>query len=83
MYNVFHDAMAAEPYDMSLLYYLWYMKSAGGFHRISDVEHAAQERKFKGGSQQISKKLAEILGEKVIIWRIILPEFYLEIYVYF
>lgn len=67
MYQVFHDAMAAEPYDMSLLYYLWYLKSAGGVCRIADVENAGQERKFKGGSQQISKKLAEILGDKVIL----------------
>ena len=65
MYQIFHDAMAAEPYDISLLYYLWYLKSAGGVNRIADVENAGQERKFKGGSQQISKKLAQILGEKV------------------
>lgn len=66
MYQILHDAMAAEPYDMSLLYYLWYLKSAGGVNRIANVENAGQERKFKGGSQQISKKLAQILGEKVI-----------------
>ena len=66
MYQVFQDAMAAEPYDMSLLYYLWYLKSAGGVSRIADVENAGQERKFKGGSQQISKKIAKILGDKVI-----------------
>lgn len=65
MYQIFHDAMAAEPYDMSLLYYLWYLKSAGGVCRIADVENAGQERKFKGGSQQISQKIAELLGEKV------------------
>ena len=65
MYQVFHDAMAAEPYDMSLLYYLWYLKSAGGVCRIADIENAGQERKFKGGSQQISKKIAQILGDKV------------------
>ena len=66
MYQVFQDAMAAEPYDMSLLYYLWYLKSAGGVSRIADVENAGQERKFKGGSQQISKRIAKILDDKVI-----------------
>ncbi len=65
MYQVFHDAMAAEPYDMSLLYFLWYLKSAGGFCRIVNVENAGQERKFKGGSQQISEKIANVLGDKV------------------
>ncbi|XP_028401719.1 amine oxidase [flavin-containing] B-like [Dendronephthya gigantea] len=67
MYQVFHDAMAVEPYDMSLLYYLWYLKSAGGVCRIADVENAGQERKFMGGSQQISKKMANVLGDKVIL----------------
>ena len=66
MYQVLHDAMAAEPYDMSLLYYLWYLKSAGGVCRIADVENAGQERKFRGGSQQISKEMAKLLGHKVI-----------------
>ena len=65
MYQIFHDAMAAEPYDMSLLYYLWYLKSAGGVCRIAEIENAGQERKFKGGSQQISKKIAKRLGDKV------------------
>lgn len=67
MYQVFHDAMAAEPYDMSLLYYLWYLKSAGGVSRIANVENAGQERKFIGGSQQICKKIAKSLGDKVQI----------------
>lgn len=65
MYQILQDAMAAEPYDMSLLYYLWYLKSAGGVNMIANVENAGQERKFMGGSQQVSKKLAQILGEKV------------------
>ena len=65
MVQILHDAMAAEPQDMSLLYYLWYLNSAGGVKRIAETENAGQERKFVGGSQQISNKIKEDLESKV------------------
>lgn len=65
MVQILHDAMAAEPHDMSLLYYLWYLHSAGGVKRIAETENAGQERKFVGGSQQISNKIKEKLDGKV------------------
>ena len=66
MYHVFHHAMAAEPYDMSLLYYLWFLKNSGGVFLYRD-ENAGKERKFKGGSQTVSQEMAKILGDKVIL----------------
>ena len=65
MAQAYHDAMAAEPWDMSLLYYLWYLKSADGLLRIADIENAGQERKFVGGSQQISNRIKDRLGDRV------------------
>ena len=65
MIQIFHDAMATEPQDMSLLYYLWYLHSCGGVRRIAETENAGQERKFVGGSQQISNKIRERLDGKV------------------
>ena len=67
MVQIYHDAMAAEPWDMSLLYYLWYLKSCDGVLRIAGIENAGQERKFIGGSQQISNKLKDLLGDKVCL----------------
>ena len=66
MAQVYNDAMAAEPQDMSLLYYLWYLKSGDGVLRVAAVENAGQERKFIGGSQQISNGIKDKLGDKVI-----------------
>ena len=65
MAQVYNDAMAAEPRDMSLLYYLWYLKSGDGVLRVAAVENAGQERKFIGGSQQISNRLKDKLGDRV------------------
>lgn len=61
MIQYYQDAMAAEPWEMSLLYYLWYLKTGDGF--IGGQNEASQERKFVGGSQQVSIKLKDRLGE--------------------
>ena len=65
MAQIYNDAMAAEPQDMSLLYYLWYLKSGDGVLRVAAVENAGQERKFIGGSQQISNRIKDKLGDRV------------------
>lgn len=49
--------------NVSMLYWLWYAKSGDTLKRLMDVANGAQERKFKTGSAQIPKKLAEnIIG---------------------
>ncbi|GFY75113.1 amine oxidase, partial [Trichonephila inaurata madagascariensis] len=58
---------ACEPYETSLLSFLWYIKQCGGTKRINTTKNGAQERKFVGGSQQISEKLAEKLGDEIVI----------------
>ncbi|GFU52698.1 amine oxidase B [Nephila pilipes] len=58
---------ACEPYETSLLSFLWYIKQCGGTKRINTTKNGAQERKFVGGSQQISEKLAQKLGEGSVI----------------
>merc|ERR1712176_74109 len=44
---------------ISMLYWLWYAKSGDTLKRLMNVVNGAQERKFKGGSAQIPKKLAD------------------------
>ncbi|XP_077988190.1 amine oxidase [flavin-containing] A-like [Glandiceps talaboti] len=59
---------AVESRDLSFLYFLWYINSAGGVKKIHLVEGGAQERKVLGGTQQISEKLAEKIGlENVLL----------------
>eukprot|EP00057_Strongylocentrotus_purpuratus_P007351 XP_011661825.1 PREDICTED: amine oxidase [flavin-containing] B-like [Strongylocentrotus purpuratus] len=55
--------LCAEDKDLSLLYFLWYIKGCCGYLRYSSTQNGAQERKFVGGSQKISLKIAEQLGK--------------------
>jgi monoamine oxidase len=57
---------AAEPADVSLLHVLFYTHSAGGFDVLLDTEGGAQQDRFVGGSQLISIRLAESLGDDVV-----------------
>src|SRR4051812_26553096 len=57
---------AAEPADISLLHVLFYTHSAGGFDLLLDTEGGAQQDRFVGGSQLISIRLAESLGDGVV-----------------
>ena len=55
----------ADSRDLSLLYALWYIGAAGGFYALLDTEGGAQEARFVGGSQLISLRMAEELGDQV------------------
>src|SRR5205823_6343550 len=49
---------AAEPREISFLYFLMYARSGGGLRRLAEIRRGAQERRFVGGAQQLSVKLA-------------------------
>ena len=55
---------AAQPEDMSLLHVLFYVHSAGSLELLFDTEGGAQQDRFVGGSQLVSIRLAERLGEE-------------------
>ncbi|KAG8224302.1 hypothetical protein J437_LFUL007242 [Ladona fulva] len=55
----------AEASQMSLLFYLWYMRQGESLLRLWSIDGGAQERKIIGGTQQISIKIAESLGDRV------------------
>jgi monoamine oxidase len=63
----------ADPNEMSLLYALQYTaaagnaKTAGSFLRLITTGGGAQERRFVGGSQVISEKVADRLGARVVL----------------
>src|SRR3954470_19690134 len=64
---------AAEPRDISLLFLLFYIASAGNestpgtFERLINTAGGAQESRFVGGSQLVSIKTAKQLGRRVVL----------------
>uniref|UniRef100_A0A673XDB2 Amine oxidase n=1 Tax=Salmo trutta TaxID=8032 RepID=A0A673XDB2_SALTR len=57
--------VTSEPHEVSALWFLWYVKQCGGTMRIFSTTNGGQERKFLGGSSQISECMAKELGERV------------------
>lgn len=56
---------AAEPEDVSMLHMLFYVRSAGSLDLLLDTEGGAQDSRVLGGTQLISKRLAEGLARPV------------------
>jgi len=69
---------AAEPEDISMLHMLFYISSAGSTSALLDTEGGAQESRVHGGTQLISIRMAEALGESVrldtAVRRVSLPD---------
>jgi monoamine oxidase len=57
---------SVESAEISLLYVLFYIRSAGNLNLLVDTPGGAQERQFIGGSQQIAEKLAAALGKGAV-----------------
>ena len=53
---------AAEPAELSFLYFLYYLHSGGGLKRLAEVENGAQEARFVGGAAQLAARMADALG---------------------
>lgn len=66
-------AFGTDAQDLSLLFFLWYIATAGNernpgtFERSSDTAGGAQDSRFVGGSQLIPLRLADQLGDKVAL----------------
>ena len=59
------SVFAAEPADLSLLHFLFYIHAGGLLDRVFNVAGGAQERRFFGGSQVLAARAAEELGASV------------------
>ena len=57
---------AAESYEMSLLHFLFYVKSAGTLDILVGTTGGAQELRVAGGSHRVSERLADELGDEVL-----------------
>jgi monoamine oxidase len=66
-----HAVWAAEAKELSLLYVAAYVAGAGNettpgsFLRLVTTGNGAQERRFAGGSQVVSERVADALGRRV------------------
>ena len=58
---------AAEPRDISLLHALFYIHSGGSLNELVSVTRGAQENRFHKGAQEVSNRVAETLGERLIL----------------
>jgi monoamine oxidase len=59
--------MGTGTAELSLLWMLSYVSSAGSFDALIDTEGGAQQDRFVGGSQLISQRLAQELGDAVVL----------------
>jgi monoamine oxidase len=56
---------SVEPADVSLLHVLFYAAAAGGWDDLLDTEGGGQQDRLAGGTQQLSMRMAEELGDRV------------------
>jgi monoamine oxidase len=59
--------MGAGSDQLSVLWMLSYVNAAGSFDALLDTEGGAQQDRLVGGSQEISIRLAEALGDAVVL----------------
>ncbi len=57
--------LTSEPRDVSLLYFLSYLRWGQGLDRLISIPDGAQQDRFVGGAQQISERMAAELGDRV------------------
>ena len=64
---VVRAVFTSEPRDLSFLYFLSYIKSGHGLEMLTSIPGGAQESRFVGGAQKLSIRMAEALGNRVIL----------------
>ncbi|HEB91795.1 MAG TPA: FAD-dependent oxidoreductase, partial [Deltaproteobacteria bacterium] len=57
--------MAGYPERISLLWFLHYLRGAGGLLPLIMNDGGAQDLRFEGGSQRLSIRMAEALGDRL------------------
>jgi len=55
------------PEQMSLLHFLWYMKSGVSFQKVTDTAGGAQQDLFKDCLVSVPERLAKALGDRVVL----------------
>ena len=59
--------VCSDPNEVSLLWFLWYVRQCGGYGRSIATTNGGQERKIKGGTQQMSERLQDLVGRQRVL----------------
>jgi monoamine oxidase len=62
--------LAGEPSEVSLLFFLYFLRTGGGYQRLVNITDGAQQETIVGGSQQLSECMARqltSLGGKIAL----------------
>ncbi|MCW2512392.1 MAG: monoamine oxidase [Mycobacterium sp.] len=59
------EMMAADPAAISVLHMAFYLRSGGGIRYLNAFEGGAQQWRIDGGAHQLTRALAERLGDRV------------------
>ncbi|RIH74764.1 putative flavin-containing monoamine oxidase AofH [Meiothermus hypogaeus] len=59
--------LCAEPQEVSLLYFLAYIRAAGSLESLAEVKNGAQQDRLEGGMHGLAQKLGESLGESLVL----------------
>lgn len=62
-----HAILGADPDQFSLLYFLHYLRASGGFDYMAEVSSGAQAIRFEGGVHQLAQRMAQELGDRVVL----------------
>lgn len=58
---------AVEPHDLSLLFALFYARSGASLFNLISTEGGAQQDRYDGGAQLVAIRMAEQLGDSVLL----------------
>ena len=64
---VVRAVLTSEPRDVSLLYFLNYLRAGHGLESLISIAGGAQQERFVGGAQQICQRLADPLGPRLLL----------------
>ncbi len=67
MVSLIRSVFCAEPADLSFLFCLFYLRSGGNLEELTTFRNGAQQRLFVGGVHQLSQRMADQLGERVLL----------------
>lgn len=67
MVSLVRSVFCAEPADLSFLYCLFYLRSGGNLEELTTFRNGAQQRLYVGGVHQLSRRMADQLGERVVL----------------
>lgn len=65
--GIIQGVWAIEPKEVSLLHVLFYIRSSGGLRFLTGIEGGAQQDRFVGGSQLVALRLADELGDRILL----------------